>query len=215
MTISLAAARLVLTSFRIDAENAGMGGDHRAGEDLDDARLVARVRGEEDRRAFATLYARHRRRVLAVLLHLLREPAAAEDLCHDAFVRAWERIDTLRGDFEAWIVRIAANLALNLLRQRATHRRLEPQIAGPADEAWPERAAAAREEGRLAISILRSLGREQRAALSLRYLDGLSRAEIAARLGLSEEQVRSSLQNGRRNFHLAWRRLVSGAETRS
>jgi RNA polymerase sigma-70 factor (ECF subfamily) len=176
-----------------------------------DDELVARVRAGEAA-AFEPLYLRHRRRVLAVLLGLLREPAAADDLCHDAFVRAWRSIAGLRGEFEPWVVRIASNLALNLLRQRATHRRLAVEIEPPPAEPVPERAASARESGRLAAEILAALGAEQRRVLVLRYLDGLSHAEIVARTGFDEPAVRSHLQNGRRNFRLAWLRRTAVAE---
>jgi RNA polymerase sigma-70 factor (ECF subfamily) len=171
---------------------------------LPDSEFVLRVRARGDRGAFEQLYRRHRRRVLAVLLGLLHDPAAAEDLCHDTFLNAWSGLRDLRGEFEPWVVRIASNLALNHLRQRATHRRLELAIDSPQPEPPPESTAAACEAGRLVVEILSALGAEQRRAMALRYLDGLSHAEIVARTGDDENAVRSHLQNGRRNFHIAW-----------
>jgi RNA polymerase sigma-70 factor (ECF subfamily) len=179
---------------------------------LPDAELVARVREQNDRQAFEQLYLRHRRRVLALLLGLLRDPAAAEDLCHDCFLKAWSGIGALRGELQPWLLRIASNLALNQFRRRSTHRRLEVEIAPPHPEPLPERAAAAREEGRLAAEILSALGFEQRQVMTLRYLDGLSHAEIVTRTGYDEPAVRSHLQNGRRNFRIAWQRRTAGAE---
>ena len=201
-----AVAALDLTGITAAAENRGghvMGVDRRL-DRLEDAELVARLREAGERRCFEALYQRHRRRVLAVLLGLLRDPAAAEDLCHDAFLRAFEKLDSLRGEFEPWVVRIASNLALNLLRQRANRRRLEGELWPLPPSPPPEDEVAAHLEGRRALEILRHLGEEQRTTLTLRYLDGLSWAEIAERTGMSEAEVRSHLQNGRRNFRLAW-----------
>jgi RNA polymerase sigma-70 factor (ECF subfamily) len=204
----MAAVAAVLTTLPTAAHNRAEGvmaeSDHL--DRLPDSELVLRVCGRDDRGAFEQLYRRHRRRVLAVLLGLLRDPAAAEDLCHDSFINAWRGLRGLRGEFEPWLVRIASNLALNHLRQRAAHRRLELEIDAPQAEPPPESTAAAREAGRLVIDILGALGVEQRRAMALRYLDGLSHAEIVARTGDDENAVRSHLQNGRRNFHIAWQR---------
>lgn len=179
-------------------------------ERLADDELVRRCRERADGRAFGELYRRHYRRILAVALGLLRDAGLAEDLCHDAFVRAWEKLATLEGDFAPWVARIAQNLGLNRLRHGATRRRLGGELEPPAPPPRPEQVAAAREEGRLALSVLRSLRDEQRQVLVLRYLDGLSHAEIAERTGFAPGLVRSYLQNGRRSFRLAWNQRSGG-----
>jgi RNA polymerase sigma-70 factor (ECF subfamily) len=171
-----------------------------------EAELVERFREHRDGSAFDALYRRCRREVFVVCLHFLRDPAWAEDACHDAFVQAFERFDSLRGErFEAWVRRIAANHCLNLLRRRATGRRVEP-LAAPELEAGASAhgRAAARQELKLAVELLASLAPHQRQVFLLRHVEGSSHEEIERRTGFTAEQVRSFLQNARRNFRLGW-----------
>lgn len=166
--------------------------------------LVERFRSTGEKGWFAELYRRERRAVYVVCLKFLREPAAAEDVCHEAFVRAFERFDTLEGDnFSAWVRRIAANLSINRLRS-AWRAAGEPSPQEAASDPSPERRLAGRRELEAALDIVRSLGDEQRQAFVMFHLEGLSYREIAERTGRPREAVRSHLQNARRNFHLRW-----------
>ncbi len=84
-----------------------------------DEALYARVR-RGDMRAFDELYARYESRLYGFLLSMLRNRADAEDVFHEAFMKALDARDVeLRpGGFRAWLYRIARNSALNVLRGR-------------------------------------------------------------------------------------------------
>ena len=115
---------------------------------------------------------------------------AAEDVAAEAFARAfarWEKVGRL--DYrEAWVLRVASNLAIDLARRR----RPEP----------PARAAVPDLAGEVALRLtlleaLRSMPTTQRQALVLRYLAALPEADVAAALGVKQGTVKSHLHRGR------------------
>jgi RNA polymerase sigma-70 factor, ECF subfamily len=70
--------------------------------------------------AFAELVSRHKDRVYAIMLRLVGDPDAAEELAHESFVNAWRGIGGFRGHalFGTWIVQIAIHLARDRMRER-------------------------------------------------------------------------------------------------
>lgn len=77
----------------------------------DDATLAA----NGDRRAFERLYRANVDRIFSVCVRMVGDRAKAEELTQDAFVRAWEKLGTFRGDsqFSTWLHRLAVNVVLN------------------------------------------------------------------------------------------------------
>lgn len=184
-------------------------------ESLSEQELVEHFRSGRENRYFAELYRRERRSVFGLCLKFLREPAAAEDACHEAFVRAFEHFDGFEGDrFAAWVRRIAANLSINRMRLMANATQTMPEnvpSAGPD----PDRRAVSHEELAAAIDLIRALGDDQRRAFVMFHLEGLSYQEIAGRTGLPLQTVRSHLQNARRNLHLRWAETPHAGEERA
>jgi len=74
--------------------------------------------------AFAGLVSRHKDRVYAILLRLVRDPDTAEELAQEAFVRAWRGIGGFQGQalFGTWLVQIAIHLARDRMRERRRSR---------------------------------------------------------------------------------------------
>jgi len=172
-----------------------------------EAELVECFRATGEDRHFEELYRRSRRRVLGVCLRIVGDLACAEELCHDAFVRAYERFDRFEGTtFAAWVCRIGVNLSLNELRHRTVAERAAREPEPPPATAGGERRLVAREALDCAVEIVDRLESRQRRVFLLRHVDELSYAEIAERTGWSGDEVRSFLQNARRNFRLAWER---------
>jgi RNA polymerase sigma-70 factor, ECF subfamily len=141
-----------------------------------------------DTETFAALYERTFPRVYAYVASLLRDRSAAEDVTAQAFERAYRKragYRARRGSREAWLFGIARNAALDELRRRKRRARLE---AEPVDDVAPDadsvvELALRRETVRAALAALD--GRE-RDLIALKFSAGLSNAEIAAVLGLSE-----------------------------
>jgi RNA polymerase sigma factor (sigma-70 family) len=141
-----------------------------------------------DTETFAALYERTFPRVYAYVASLLRDRAAAEDVTAQTFERAYRKqtgYRSRRGSREAWLFGIARNAALDELRRRKRRARLETE---PIDDAAPDvdeavELALQRETVRAALGALD--GRE-RDLLALKFSGGLSNAEIARVLGVSE-----------------------------
>jgi len=157
-----------------------------------------------DGTAFDALFRRWAAPLLRYLSRMLQDAAAAEELVQEVFLRvqgARERYEP-QARFSTWLYRIATNLALNELRRprrRETHASIDepggPVLAadGPAVEAALDaRDLCARVEQELA-----RLPERQRAALCLTAVEGLSYADVAAALEISEAAVKALVHRAR------------------
>ena len=123
-----------------------------------------------------------------VARRILGDPCAAEDIAAEALSRAyanWPRVSQLSYR-DAWVLRVATNLALNATRRR---RLLFPGVeARRDDDAATTRVALA--------GALQRLPARQREVVVLRHLAGLSEPEVAVRLGVSLGTVKTHLRRG-------------------
>jgi RNA polymerase sigma-70 factor, ECF subfamily len=140
---------------------------------------------------FDRLYRATYQRIFATLMMVLRNPAAAEDATQEAYVRAFRAWGRWKQDApaEAWIYRIALNVAFTQRRRERLHevgevlRRLgRPKEPEPSEVAQPD-----------LVREMRSLPPKQAAALVLRHMHGLTNREIGAALGIPERTVASRL----------------------
>jgi RNA polymerase sigma-70 factor (ECF subfamily) len=182
----------------------------RAGAPAGDpeAELVARARAG-DAAAFERLYRAHAGRVHAVCLRLLADRGRAEEATQDAFVRAWRRLGSFRGEsaFGSWLYRLAANVALDLLRSE--RRRAggladwdaegEDPDGAPARD-LPEPPSARRQPG-AALDLeraIRTLPPRARAVFVLHDLEGYRHGEIAGLAGIAEGTSKAQLHRARK-----------------
>lgn len=145
--------------------------------------------------AFDRLYRSSRDDLYAYVAGLLRDAAAAEEVTAAAFERAYRkrhRFDPERGEPRAWLFGIARNAALDELRRRGRQAEL---TAEPADLHGSGAAEGAeRSERRLAVSAaLERLAPGERELIALKFFAGLSNAEIAQVLGISESNAGTKL----------------------
>lgn len=145
--------------------------------------------------AFDRLYRSSRDDVYAYAAGLLRDSSAAEEVTAVAFERAYRkrsRFDPGRGEPRAWLFGIARNAALDELRRRGRQAEL---AAEPLDVSGrPAEDGVERSERRLALeSALAALEPAERELVSLRFFAGLSNAEIANVLGISESNTGTRL----------------------
>ena len=135
-----------------------------------------------------------------VALSILRNPAEAEDVVQDVFVRVLERRNQLAEitDLRPWLVRIAWNLALDRRRRIRPEQMDEVFAAGLVSASLPaDQALAEARRMRQVLAAIERLPAKERQALLLSTLDELSTAEVAAILGRSESSVRSLLFRAR------------------
>jgi RNA polymerase sigma-70 factor (ECF subfamily) len=145
--------------------------------------------------AFDALYRSSRDAVYAYVASLVRDRAAAEEVTAAAFERAYRkraRFDPRRGERRAWLFGIARNAALDELRRRGRQAEL---AAEPVDlEAAALDETAAESERRLAVAAaLRTLEPRERELIALKFFAGLTNAEIAAVVGVSESNAGTKL----------------------
>ena len=90
--------------------------------DTEHADIAAATAG--DRRAFERLYRTYGQRIYALCLRMCGDQGTAEELVQDVFVRAWQKLDTFRGDaaFGTWLHRVAVNIALSRRQQDGRQR---------------------------------------------------------------------------------------------
>jgi RNA polymerase sigma-70 factor (ECF subfamily) len=178
-------------------------------EDAADAELM-RDAAAGDRAAFDVLVGRHAERTLRLALRVLGDAAEAEEVAQEALLRAWQAaaaFDPARAQFTTWLHRITLNLAIDRTRRRAAAPPAgEAVLAGLADPTpGPEAAAVAAQDRALLAAALAQLPARQRAAIALAYEDGLSGAEAAAALDVSERALEGLLRRAR----LMLRRILS------
>ncbi len=178
----------------------------RAGEP-DGALLAAFLRGDEP--AFEELWRRHHAPVHALVRRYARSPEDAHDLTQRAFLRAVgaaRRVSRQAGDdfpFRPWLLRIAANLGKNHVRDESRWRRAPVTEVEEAEDGAvraDELLVRRERERRVKEAVLR-LPRRQREVLTLRIDAGLTFDEVAGTLGITEG-------NARVHFHHAARRLA-------
>ena len=145
--------------------------------------------------SFDDLYRSSRDDVYAYAAGLLRDRNAAEDVTATAFERAYRkrsRFDARRGSARAWLFGIARNAALDELRRRNRQRSLAVDAVDAATLA--DGAHSERSELRILIAAaLGELAAAERELIALKFFAGLSNAEIAQLLGISESNAGTKL----------------------
>ena len=147
-----------------------------------------------DRAAFGRLYDVYGRMVHGVLLAKVPRDAV-DDLVQDVFMTALRRLSTLRDtkSFGAWLAAIARNLANDYHRRAGS----EDQLSNDGSDSGEE--IPSQEESRPAAEILaaiRSLPDAYSETLILRFVEGMTGPEIAARTGMTHGSVRVNLHRG-------------------
>lgn len=167
----------------------------------DDDLLAAHVAGDPD--AFAVLVARHKDRLWAVALRTMRNPEEASDALQDAYVSAFRRADTFRGNAKVttWLHRIVVNACLDRIRRNKV-RRADALPENPDRAAimgvTPSANQVENMVNRSSVAeALNQLNPDQRAALVLVDMEGYSVQEAAEILGCAVGTIKSRCARGR------------------
>jgi RNA polymerase sigma-70 factor (ECF subfamily) len=173
---------------------------------LPDEQVVARVLSGETE-LFEILMRRYNQRLYRVARAILFDDAEAEDVMQDAYVRAWSHLDQFAGrsSFATWLTRIAVHEALARARRGRRLVQIEdisPRTEGTMKplsptEAGPEQRAIQRDLQNTLEVAMGALSESFRSVLMLREVEGLSTAETAECLGISESLVKTRLHRAR------------------
>jgi len=170
----------------------------------DDAQLVERLKRREPQ-AMAEMYDRYSRMAYSLILRIVRNTGAAEDLVQETFLRVWNRaqaFDSSRGALGAWILAVARNRAIDYVRSvegRMTQCASEfDELENPAAFSDFEQNILDIDRVRLVRNALNKLNPNQREVIEMAYYEGLSQSEMAARmkqpLGTVKTWARSALR---------------------
>ena len=165
----------------------------------EDTQLVDRARAG-DQVAFTRLFEQYQAPILNYLHRMVGDRAVAEDLTQDAFIKAYNALPSTRADlaFKAWLYRIATNTAISHLRRRKIIQWI-PFLPGQ-DHATDE--SIERSVGRQydIEQALAKLPKHYSAVLLLRHYQGLSLAETASALDITENAAKLRLFRARKAF---------------
>lgn len=127
---------------------------------------------------------------------ILRDPAASEDVCQQAFMKAWRMQDRLRDPvaLQAWLMRVVVNESLQVLRARKV-RMYEP--ANDSAGGHPDVSALERDEFRQSFhEAVAELPDQTQTVLMLRLVEGLSGNEVKSLLGCGASEISRRLHHG-------------------
>lgn len=161
-----------------------------------------------DQEAFAELVRRYERKVYSLAFRMLGNHADADEVTQETFVRLYEQRENLRtvGYFTGFLLRIATNYAIDLLRKRSRHHfslddetemTLPLQLELSMGAAGPDKEIEDDELGVMIAQAIDRLPPKQRMTLILHDVEGFDKTEVAIAMGCPEATVRSNLHVAR------------------
>ncbi len=194
-----------------------------------DEALAADYRSSGDQAVLGTLYARYLKLVFGLCLHYLHDGGRAEDASMDIYEQLVVKLRNHDVEqFRPWLYRLARNHCLMILRRKANQLSIGSTSVATvgdfdvADMHWGDIAhlsdvsdadASQDQEARLLAleACTEALGDQQAQCIRRFYLEGISYADIAEELSWTFNQVRSAIQNGRRNLKICVERKLQHA----
>lgn len=174
-----------------------------------DQLLVERVQAG-DKHAFDALVAKYQRRLMRLVSRLVHDPAEAEDVVQETFIKAYRALQHFRGDsaFYTWLYRIGINTAKNFLVNQgrrgpsltdagAEHAETFDDGDSLRDINTPESMLASKQIAEAVNAAMDLLPLELRTAIVLREIEGLSYEEISAIMVCPIGTVRSRIFRAR------------------
>jgi RNA polymerase sigma-70 factor (ECF subfamily) len=163
-------------------------------DDRSDEILVA-ASSQGDKNAYAVLVQRHYRHVFAMCFGMLANIHDAEDIAQDAILKGLSKIAELREgvQFGRWILRIAGNLCIDLIRRRKRIKHLRAE--------YPAMTQQAMNENHDLHGAIKKLPKELRVPLVMYYFDGKNAKAIAERLNISHSGACQKIRSARQQLH--------------
>lgn len=190
----------------------------------EDAVVAAAKTG--DARAFELLVERHEGKIFSMAQRMTRNREDAEDVVQQSFQKAFINLKKFEGDslFSTWLIRIAINEALMLLRRKRGSREVpiaelntEGETALPLDipdsGPNPEDSCLQREQERILCAAVNELKPGLRKAIELREFGELSTGETAQVMDLSVAAVKARVFHGRKKLRQTLKRYVESTRT--
>ncbi|MGD8791916.1 MAG: sigma-70 family RNA polymerase sigma factor [Anaerolineae bacterium] len=171
---------------------------------LDDEILIQLI-GRATPEALGELYDRYSRLVFSLAINSVGNPATAEEITQDVFLRVWQRASQYRADrgkVSTWLTGITRHRAIDQLRRRGSrpeqHSVAWADVSPGAEPAvdGPEQSVALTMERERVRAAMAQLPEEQRQVLALAYFQGLTQSQMAQVLGLPLGTVKTRIRLG-------------------
>ncbi len=172
---------------------------------LNDEDLLTHVAQRQDQEAFNMLYRRYAHLALGVCMKYLNDPGLAQDATQTVFTRIWTDAANYQvRSFRPWFYKVVKNHCLMILRKSNENADLPENILADFMESDDQVHRKIKEEELFAIvqQCLQQLNDYQQVCMKYFYLQQKTYAQTAALLDLTEKEVKSYLQNGRRNMKI-------------
>ena len=192
------------------------------GADVSDLSLVRRVQ-RGDKGAFDVLVLKYQHKLVKLVTRYVRNPAEAEDIAQEAFIKAYRALPQFRGEsaFYTWLYRIAINTAKNAVVSRDRSPVDYDFDRDSIDESYdmqgrlkdsetPEGLVLTDEIRQTVNAAIEQLPEDLRTAIVLRELEGLSYEQIATAMGCPVGTVRSRIFRAREAIDCRLREIFEG-----
>lgn len=172
-----------------------------------DQELILAISGG-DSNALSEFYDRHSRLIYGSLMRLLKDTDDAEDILQDVFVQVWRKASTYKpelGSPKNWLVRIAHNRAVNLIRSVRHRAKAGEMLISEDDETTMPRElvddtliaqTVSAQHMEMISKAFRELPKDQVELLELSFFQGYSHSEIAEELKIPLGTVKTKIRNG-------------------
>ncbi len=173
------------------------------------AMLLARS-AQADGAAFRRLYELQSASLYGVALRITRQPAMAADAVHDALLQVWRnaaRFDPARGNARAWLLSIVRYRAMDAVRRHAREVAVAEMPETPSSDPDPLDRLTATLSGQALHRCLQLVPEDRRSLVVMAFVDGLTHAEVATRIGQPLGTVKSTI----RRVLLSLRGCLGGA----
>lgn len=183
-------------------------------KDFESIREAVEAAQRGDSEAYGYLYKKSYREKYYIALKYMRNDTDAEDVLSDAYLRAWEKLTTLKNPdlFCTWLGQIVARTAINALNKKKpllfasaadgdSDEPLIPDLPDERIEIQPELSYTTKERSEIIESMLDALSDEQRVCIVMYYMEGMTAPEIADILGCPVSTVKSRLKYAKDNLH--------------
>ena len=167
-----------------------------------DKELIARVAGQ-DQQAIEVLFARYQVRVFRFILRRVRSEAVAEELANEVFLEVWRSAAKFEGrsSLSSWMLGIAHNKAVSLLRKRRDNELDDDAARAIEDDADnPEVTAQKTDKGALLRGCLDRLSDDHKTIVDLVYYQEMSISEVAKIVGIPENTVKTRMFYARKKL---------------
>ena len=152
---------------------------------------------QADGNAFRQLYEKEAARLYGVALRITRRPTLAEDALHDAMLQVWrsaEQFDPAHGSAQGWLLSLVRYRALDAVRRTKRETAGGGMLDAASTDPDPLEQLSATSEGQMLDRCLQTIKGQSRHLVVLAFVEGLTHAQVAVRVGQPLGTVKSSIR---------------------